>query len=280
MPTPGFALPFIVTPSPNHDARPAGCGPELVVLHYTGMQSGAVALQRLTDEAPRAGAYPGPWQDPATPPQQALVRASAHYVVAEDGAIHALVPEDSRAWHAGRSAWAGRLEVNDWSIGIEIVNGGHDFGLPAYPDAQIDALSALLGDVCARCRLGPQDVVGHSDIAPGRKPDPGEHFPWRRLAAAGHGLWPEHAHPKDATPVALPGQSGEAVLAMQRALAGFGYLVPHSAHYCQQTQAVVRAFQRRFWPSRMDGVFDQACAAILADLNAQTARRMLAKTVL
>jgi N-acetylmuramoyl-L-alanine amidase len=177
------ALEFIDRPSPNFDARTRAV--DLVVLHYTGMQDGEIALARLTDPLPVAGKYPGPWQDANIAPDAPLARVSAHYVVAEDGAIYRIVPEQSRAWHAGKSSWEGEEDVNQRSIGIEIVNGGHDFGLPDFPDAQIEAVIALVGDILARRNLAPSRVIGHSDVAPGRKLDPGEKFPWKRLIEAG-----------------------------------------------------------------------------------------------
>lgn len=176
-------LQFIDFPSPNYDERSADI--DLVVLHYTGMKNAEAALSRLTDPAPVAGKYPGPWQPPDIDPATLLGRVSAHYVVREDGQVFRLVEEARRAWHAGVSSWEGRTDTNDRSIGIEIVNGGHDFGLPDYPDAQITAVIALLKDMLARRGLDASRVVGHSEVAPGRKLDPGEHFPWKRLAEAG-----------------------------------------------------------------------------------------------
>ncbi len=170
-------------PSPNFDVRKRAI--DLVVLHYTGMQNAAIAIGRLCDAAPVAGKYPGPWQDPNLDPAAPLGRASAHYVVDEAGAVYRLVAEQHRAWHAGVSSWEGEGDVNSRSIGIEIVNGGHDFGLPEFANAQIEAVIALLGDILARHKLDSSRVVGHSDVAPGRKHDPGEKFPWPRLAAAG-----------------------------------------------------------------------------------------------
>lgn len=177
------ALRIIDTPSPNHDVRAGAI--DLVVLHYTGMQNAGVALRRLCDAAPVAGNYPGPWQAPDVEPITPLARVSAHYVVDEAGAVYRLVDEERRAWHAGVSAWEGRTDTNDRSIGIEIVNGGHDFGLPDFPAPQIDAVVALLGDILSRRRLDASRVVGHAEVAPGRKRDPGEKFPWARLAQAG-----------------------------------------------------------------------------------------------
>ncbi|OYW85410.1 MAG: N-acetylmuramoyl-L-alanine amidase, partial [Hyphomonas sp. 32-62-5] len=160
------------TPSPNFDARKHPVS--LLVLHYTGMESGDAALARMRD--PEA-------------------KVSAHYMVWEDGRIARLVPENRRAWHAGVSTWQGLEDLNSRSVGIEIVNGGHDYrapggGLPPYPDAQIAAVIALAREIMAHHAIPPTGLVGHSDIAPTRKIDPGEHFPWPRLADAGLGLWP------------------------------------------------------------------------------------------
>jgi N-acetylmuramoyl-L-alanine amidase len=174
---------IIEHPSPNFDARTRAV--DLVVLHYTGMQNAEIAIARLCDPAPVAGNYPGPWQAPDIDPTTPLGRASAHYVVDEEGRVFRLVAEAKRAWHAGVSTWEGEDDVNSRSIGIEIVNGGHDFGLPEFPDAQIEALTALLRDILKRHGLDASRVVGHSDVAPGRKRDPGERFPWMRLAQAG-----------------------------------------------------------------------------------------------
>ena len=151
---------FISSPSPNFDER---CLPvDLLVLHYTGMASGKEALERLCDP---------------------VAKVSAHYMIEEGGRIFHLVDEDKRAWHAGVSSWEGETDINSRSIGVELVNGGHDYGLPAYPDKQIRALLYLLEDIIKRWPdLHPSQCVGHSDIAPARKQDPGELFPWQYLA--------------------------------------------------------------------------------------------------
>jgi N-acetylmuramoyl-L-alanine amidase len=244
----------------------------LVVLHYTGMADLASALARLTDPAPRAGAYPGPWQPAQTPQDAPLGRVSAHYVVDKTGDIYALVEEAARAWHAGVSHWAGLDGVNDGSIGIEIANGGHDFGLPQFPAAQIDAVCALVADILDRQGLGPHAVVGHSDVAPGRKLDPGERFPWAQLAAAGAALWPLRPVNEDFSPIAAQGDEGMAVLAAQETLAAIGYGVAQSGVFDAATRDVLAAFQRRFRPTRIDGRLDQQTAALLADIATQTAR--------
>lgn len=159
---------LIESPSPNFDARRAP--PDMVVLHYTGMQTGEAALARLCDPA---------------------AKVSAHYMIEEDGRIFRLVPEERRAWHAGVSFWKGERDINAVSIGIEIVNPGHEFGYHAFPDPQIEALIALLDQVRGRWQIPDARILGHSDVAPERKQDPGELFPWKRLAEAGHGLWVE-----------------------------------------------------------------------------------------
>ena len=163
---------MIEAPSPNFDGRTAP--PSMIVLHYTGMQSGQAALDRLCDAA---------------------ARVSAHYLVEEDGRVFRLVAEERRAWHAGASFWRGRRNVNGDSIGIEIVNPGHEWGYRPFPAVQVEAVIALLADIRTRWTIEDRDIVGHSDIAPNRKEDPGELFPWAALAEAGHGLWRRHPSP-------------------------------------------------------------------------------------
>ena len=223
-----------VRPSPNHGERRGRSTPDCIVLHYTGMADGPSAMVRLCD------------------PETEL---SCHYVVAEDGAVIQLVPEVRRAHHAGRSCWAGETDLNSASIGIEIVNGGHDFGLPAFPPAQVAAVIALCRDVMGRYAMVPPRILAHSDIAPSRKQDPGERFPWRTLAEAGVGLW---VPPGESLERALaPGSGGDAVAALQVDLARFGYGIAPSRLYDAATVTVVRAFQRRFRPARIDGIADQ-----------------------
>lgn len=249
-----MSLAITPRPSPNFDARQRPV--DLVVLHYTGMQSLEVALDRLTDAAPKAGRYPGPWQDPGIDPHTDLSRVSSHYVVARSGEIFGLVDEEARAWHAGVSSWRGLEGVNHNAIGIEIENGGHDFGLPAYPQAQIISVVALVRDILERRRLPITAVVGHSDVAPGRKADPGEHFPWAALGAAGVALWPEFRAGAPGPALVAPGVEAPEVAALQEALSGIGYGVPVTGVYCATTQACVEAFQRRFRPERVDGLLD------------------------
>lgn len=264
---------MIERPSPNFDAR-GGARIDLVVLHYTGMVDGETALRRLCDPSPKAGDYPGPWQAPDIDPATALGRASAHYVVGEAGEVWRLVDEKERAWHAGKSLWEGRDDTNARSVGIEIVNGGHDYGLPPFADAQIDAVIALVQDITRRHGLAPHRVVGHSDVAPARKEDPGERFPWKRLADAGVSIWPA-AGGAD-TVVLKPGARGELVHDLHAALAEFGYCAPEdecpgAATFGPDTEAIVRAFQRRFEPHRIDGLVRKNTLAALAALNEQIA---------
>jgi N-acetylmuramoyl-L-alanine amidase len=167
-------------PSPNQDDR-GGAKIDMLVLHYTGMTSGGAALARLCDPA---------------------ARVSAHYTIDEDGTVYAMVPEARRAWHAGVSRWAGARDINARSIGIELVNPGHEFGYRAFGDAQIAALVALGQGILQRHAIASWRVLGHSDVAPARKDDPGELFPWQRLAEAGIGLWPAHGEDAGAAAVA------------------------------------------------------------------------------
>jgi len=185
---------------------------------------------------------------------------SAHYVVDEDGTVWRLVDEARRAWHAGRAFWAGERDVNSHSIGIELVNPGHEHGYRPFPEAQIAALEALAHDVLARHKIPPGRVLGHSDVAPQRKQDPGELFPWPRLAAAGIGLWP------DFTASAEPGLA--TVEAAQRALAAIGYEVAVTGTLAPETEAVIAAFQRHFRPERCDGALDLETARRIARIAA------------
>jgi N-acetylmuramoyl-L-alanine amidase len=211
-------------PSPNHDPRPDGV--DMLILHYTGMSSGEEALNRLCSAA---------------------AKVSAHYLIEEDGAVWRLVPEDRRAWHAGVSFWAGRRDLNGMSIGIELVNPGHDNGYRAFPDRQMAALEALAREILTRHPIPARHVLGHSDVAPRRKTDPGELFDWPRLARAGIGLWPAAVGDAGAVP-----DIGET----QRLLAAIGYETPRTGTLDDETRAVVAAFQRHFRPSRCDGEAD------------------------
>lgn len=223
----------IAAPSPNFDERPPGACVDMLVLHYTGMPTAKEALQRLCD--------PG-------------AKVSAHYTVDEDGTVYAHVPEEHRAWHAGKSYWAGETNVNGRSIGIEIVNPGHEFGYRCFPDVQVGAVVHLCKDILARQPIPAWRVLGHSDVAPSRKTDPGELFPWGTLALSGVGLWPQTRKRKLAMPFA-------------QGLSAFGYGIAPEAE-ASLNEAVI-AFQRHFRPAKIDGLADPECEAILAALLAE-----------
>ena len=231
----------IPAPSPNFDPRTVP--PSILVLHYTGMQTGEAAIARLCD--PDA-------------------KVSSHYVVEEDGRIFTLVAEERRAWHAGVSFWRGKRNINGDSIGIEIVNPGHEFGYRPFPEAQVASVIELIGDIRTRWDIEDRDIVGHSDVAPTRKDDPGELFPWKRLAEAGHGLWAE-APPAPGNPIG-EGEEGAAVFALQAGFTRLGYDLPPSGQFDADTTAVVRAFQRHWRPETVDGVADGETRARLIAL--------------
>ncbi len=232
---------LIDAPSPNFEPRKAP--PNMIVLHYTGMQSGEGALARLRDPA---------------------AKVSAHYVVEEDGRIFALVDEARRAWHAGVSFWKGERDINTRSIGVEIVNPGHEWGYRPFPAVQIAAVIGLVADIRTRWQVADGDIVGHSDVAPGRKQDPGELFPWKQLAEAGHGLWVE---PDPAPGAALAeGAEGAGVFALQAGLTRLGYDCAPSGQFDAATTEVVTAFQRHWRQDRVDGIADGATRARLIAL--------------
>ena len=233
-------------PSPNFGDRRDGASVRLLVLHYTGMEDGQSAEDWLCNPASEV---------------------SSHYVVHEDGRIVQLVAERDRAWHAGKSCWSGIADINSHSVGIEIVNGGHPAGLPAFPDAQIGAVIELSKGIIARHGIAPRHVLAHSDVAPGRKIDPGERFPWHVLHGAGIGIWIEPI-PIGGGRFLSPGDEGMPVEALQGMLALYGYDVPVSGVYCQRTKTVVEAFQRHFRPARIDGVADSSTIESLYRLNA------------
>jgi N-acetylmuramoyl-L-alanine amidase len=214
---------LVEMPSPNHDDR-GGAPIDMLVLHYTGMQTAKAALARLCDAA---------------------AKVSSHYTVDEDGTVYVHVPETRRAWHAGISCWAGARDVNACSIGIELVNPGQEFGYRDFPDAQIDALITLCHGVLLRHPIPSARVLGHSDLAPARKEDPGELFPWARLAKAGIGLWPQPAG-----------------YAPSSHLSEFGY-DPDAP-----SEKVIAAFQRHFRPGHITGIWDDGSGAALAALLA------------
>ena len=216
-------------PSPNFGPRPEGATVDILILHYTGMESAQAALDRLCD--PEA-------------------EVSAHYLIDEDGTVTHLVPEEKRAWHAGRSYWRGITDVNSASIGIELVNPGHEFGYRPFTDAQMSSLCPLLANIVRRHAIDPSDVVGHSDIAPARKQDPGELFDWEMLAGIGLVL----PVPKPRIRL-LHENPGQFFLALER----FGYDIADG-------RAAVSAFQRRWRPRRIDGEVDGEVGALLFEL--------------
>lgn len=230
-----------VLPSPNHGARVDDRRPDMIVLHYTGME----ASQRALDWLCR--------------PESEV---SSHYFVDEDGRVAQLVAETRRAWHAGRSFWAGETDINSLSIGIEIANGGHPAGLPAYPTPQIDAVVALCRDIAERWQIRPERVLGHSDVAPVRKVDPGEKFPWGRLHAEGVGHWVEPV-PVQGGRFFQRGDSGQPIEALQSMLSLYGYRADIHGRYCEVTEGSVAAFQRHFRPERVDGIADMSTVATL-----------------
>ncbi|HEX8470014.1 MAG TPA: N-acetylmuramoyl-L-alanine amidase [Brevundimonas sp.] len=237
-----MSLIFEDAPSPNFDVR-RGL-PDMLVLHYTGMASGEAALARLRDPS---------------------AKVSAHYLVEEDGRIFALVPEERRAWHAGRGVWQGETDINTASIGIEIVNPGHEFGYRAFPDAQIEAVIALTADIRSRWCITDARIIAHSDMAPKRKHDPGELFPWKRLAQAGHGLWFEPALERIAALGGFlqVGDEGIGVVVLRAGLHRLGYGLQPGSTYDDETAMTVKAFQRHWRQHRVDGVADGETRATL-----------------
>ncbi len=203
--------------SSNFNDRQMGQCIDMLVIHYTGMESEKAAIDNLcnTDSG-----------------------VSAHYIIGEDGSVNRLVDEDKRAWHAGVAWWRGALDINSRSIGIELVNPGHEFGLRPFPELQMEALIGLAQAISRRHHIPARNIVGHSDVAPARKTDPGELFNWQRLAKSGIGLWPDGAVPASAR--------DEDVVAM---LMSFGYDTA-------DMPATIKAFQRHFRPEHVDGVAD------------------------
>jgi N-acetylmuramoyl-L-alanine amidase len=252
-------LNILQTPSPNFDERTRPI--RFIVLHYTGMQSEHAALRILTDPAPTRSTYQN---DLPSSPQaaealpDAMSRVSSHYLALEDGTMHQLVDEAKRAWHAGRGFWDGETDMNSASIGIEIANGGHDFGLPEFAEPQIVAVMTLVGQIMKRHGLDKHHVIGHSDLAPSRKPDPGEKFPWQRLAQAGLSIWPAPAL-EDGDQRPLFDQADmmdRGIAAVQTGLGTIGYGITVNGILDEQTRAVLTAFQSRFRPSKVDGMID------------------------
>ncbi|MEG9861455.1 MAG: N-acetylmuramoyl-L-alanine amidase [Parvularculales bacterium] len=222
--------------SPNYNIRPADMPVDMLIMHYTGMASGEAALARLCDPT---------------------AKVSAHYLVDQNGAIHKLVAEKNRAWHAGASCWAGREDINSRSIGIEIVNPGHEFGYQNFPVSQMVAVVELAQDIVTRHKIKPPQVLGHSDVAPLRRRDPGEHFDWALLASASVGMWVEPA------PIKASANDEIDAAIIQRLLGAYGYQIPTTGYFDDETRAVIRAFQRHFRPARIDGMADASTLSTL-----------------
>ena len=239
--TPDSSIASDVIPSLNYGERRDGRQPDMIVLHYTGMPDVEGAIARLCS--------PG-------------TDVSAHYIVLEDGRIVQSVPEAKRAWHAGVSSWAGEDDINSCSIGIEIVNRGHDWGYPDFPLRQIAAVIALCRGIMLRREVPSQRVLAHSDIAPARKKDPGEKFPWHSLANSGVGHWVQPVPIVRGETLKL-GTVSDDVRRMQQAFAKYGYGIPTNGKYDGPTMEVVTAFQRHFRPARVDGVADVSTLATL-----------------
>jgi N-acetylmuramoyl-L-alanine amidase len=233
-----------VLPSPNHGERKSARRPDMIVLHYTGMPLAAAALDLL--RAPGS-------------------QVSAHYFVFEDGRVIQLVQESRRAWHAGAAVWAGETDINSCSIGIEIANPGHDHGYPDFPKRQIAAVTALCRGILTRNTIPADRVLAHSDVAPARKRDPGEKFPWRMLYDSGVGHWVKPARITDGTLFSL-GDRGDEVAAIQTSLSDYGYGIAVNGNYDSQMHETVTAFQRHFRPERIDGVSDASTRSTLKDV--------------
>jgi N-acetylmuramoyl-L-alanine amidase len=226
--------------SPNFNDRQGGAA-DMLLMHYTGMESGGGALDRLCDEASQV---------------------SAHYLVFEDGCIVSMVEEDKRAWHAGVANWAGETDINSRSIGIEIVNPGHELGYPEFTVDQMAAVIALSSDIVSRHAIVGERVLGHSDVAPGRKADPGEKFPWEKFSSAGVGHWVQPVELMEG-PVMTLGDRGDNVAELQFQLADYGYGIVVDGQFGEVTAAVVTAFQRHFRPAKVDGAADLSTVGTL-----------------
>jgi N-acetylmuramoyl-L-alanine amidase len=244
-----------IHPAHNREPRRGGAKPSLLVLHYTGMSSAAKAVDWLARE--ESG-------------------VSCHYVIDEHGHITQLVPEGLRAWHAGASYWRGETDINSHSIGIEIQNPGHQHGYPDFPPEQMRSVIALSKDIVRRHDIAPDSVLAHSDVAPGRKIDPGEKFNWLLLAKEGLGLWVRPL-PVLADDAGLGlGAEGPAVLRAQRSLAAYGYNVEASGTLDANTEKILKAFQLHFRPRRVDGRLDRSTAVTLDRVVDAAQRRVAA----
>ena len=244
--TPDSSIASDVIPSANYGDRNKGRLPDMILLHYTGMPDVEGAIARLCT---------------------AGTDVSAHYIVLEDGRIVQCVPEAKRAWHAGAASWAGEEDINSCSIGVEIVNRGHDWGYPEFPLRQTAAVIALCRGIMLRRNVPTHRVLAHSDVAPSRKKDPGEKFPWHSLANSGVGHWVQPAPIVRGETLKL-GTISDSVGDLQQALARYGYGIPINGKYDGTTMEVVTAFQRHFRPARVDGVADHSTLTTLQSLLA------------
>lgn len=224
----------VIKPSPNFETRQKGSKVHFLILHYTGMENADAAENLLQSEQSKV---------------------SAHYVVREDGQVVQMVGEDKRAWHAGQSAWQSITDINSHSIGIEIVNGGPLLDFPEFPNRQIQSVIALCQSIIKRYHIEPRHVLAHSDIAPQRKIDPGEKFPWLDLHVAGIGHYVKPTEISGGRFMSL-GENGQPVAAFQSMLALYGYGIEITGEFDESTQTVTQAFQRHFRPKRVDGVAD------------------------
>jgi N-acetylmuramoyl-L-alanine amidase len=244
---PDSALVGALHPSPNFEPRRGVGHPDMLLLHYTGLKSCAKAIDWLSR------------------PES---KVSCHYVVDEAGQITQMVAEDQRAWHAGLASWHGETDINSASVGIEIHNPGHELGYPEFPEAQMRALEALCADIIARHRIRTERVLAHSDVAPKRKKDPGEKFPWARLAGKGIGHWVPPVAVLAADPGIARDAAGPLVADVQGMLASYGYGIQPTGGFDPLTEFVVTAFQRHFRPERVDGRIDQSTITTLEHLAA------------
>ncbi len=235
---------MISQPSPNYDGR-GGQAVDMLVLHYTDMLSCEAAVARLCD---------------------AEARVSAHYVVSEAGEIFQLVEEGERAWHAGESHWRGHNNINARSVGVEVCNPGHSNGYVEFSLRQMKAVIKLSQEIIARHGIPARNVVGHSDIAFLRKDDPGELFDWQACARQGVGIFPFEARPLMGSEMQR-GDKGKEVIRLQTALGNWGYGLKLDGEYGEKTEKCVIAFQRHYRPGKLDGVWDNECAGLLAALH-------------
>jgi len=242
--TPDSSIASDVIASANYGDRNMDRLPDMIVLHYTGMPDVEGAIAKLCTIG---------------------TDVSAHYIVLEDGRIIQCVPEAKRAWHAGVAFWGGEEDINSCSIGVEIVNKGHDWGYPEFPLRQIAAVIALCRGIMLRRKVPSHRVLAHSDVAPFRKKDPGEKFPWHSLANSGVGHWVQPAPIVRGETLRL-GSAGNDVRDLQQALARYGYGVPVNGKYDTATMEVVTAFQRHFRPGRVDGIVDHSTLTTLRSL--------------